>query len=259
MYSSKYGMTISQRTVDKKNTDAKAILDMIASLNLKNTILTWDANYSRTSTLDAVIEADTDFVAYEKENQGHLYEEIADTFGFTDKDMYKGEILSSKRVSSLHGRIESKEISIIFREDALSTPMRKKWSSVKSVIRVRTSRVYKSSSVDSEDFEDRYFISSICPDGLDASFANTMQDIILSRWQIESRHWVIDVAFGQDAIPLRNKEYIENSTIYTKIAYNILSYIRDNVPYYNSALWFFASLQQLSKKADVNFMFLKHF
>lgn len=94
---------------------------------------------------------------------------------------------------------------------------------------------------------------------MDASFANTMQDIILSRWQIESRHRVIDVAFGQDALPLRNKEYIENSTIYTKIACNVLSYIRDNVPYYNSAPWFFASLQQLSRKADVNFMFLKAF
>lgn len=117
-------------------------------------------------SLDAVIEADADFVACVKANQGHLYEEIADTFGFTDKNMYKGEILSSKRVSSLHGRIESKEISILFSEDALSTPMRKKWSSVKSVIRVRTSRVYKSSSVETEDFEDRYFISSICPDGL---------------------------------------------------------------------------------------------
>lgn len=66
-----------------------------------------------------------------------------------------------------------------------------------------------------------------------------MQDIILSRWQIESRHWVVDVVFGQDALPLRNKEYIENSTVYTKIACNVLSYIRDNVPYYNGKPWSF--------------------
>lgn len=47
-----------------------------------------------------------------------------------------------------------------------------------SVIRVRTSRIYKSSGVQTEDREDRYFISSITPDGLDDSFAATMQDII---------------------------------------------------------------------------------
>lgn len=86
-----------------------------------------------------------------------------------------------------------------------------------------------------------------------------MQDIILSRWQIESRHWVIDVVFGQDALPLRNKEYIENSTVYTKIACNVLSYIRDNVSYYNGKPWSFESLQILARKAQTNFMFLKAF
>ena len=115
------------------------------------------------------------------------------------------------------------------------------------------------SGVQTEDREDRYFISSITPDGLDDSFAATMQDIILSRWQIESRHWVIDVVFGQDALPLRNKEYIENSTVYTKIACNVLSYIRDNVPKYNGKPWSFESLQILARKAQTNFMFLKAF
>ena len=110
---------------------------------------------------------------------------------------------------------------------------------VHSVIRVRTRRIYKGSGVQTEDREDKFFISSITPDGLDDSFAATMQDIIISRGQIESSHWVIDVVFGQDALPLRNKEYIENSTVYTKIACNVLSYIREHVPYYNGKPWSF--------------------
>ncbi len=137
--------------------------------------------------------------------------------------------------------------------------MKRKWPHVHSVIRVRTCRIYKSSVVQTEDRDDRFFISSITPDGLDVSFAATMQDIILSRWQIESRHWVIDVAFGQDALPLRNREYIENSTVYTKIACNVLSYIRDNVPKYNGKPWSFESLQYLARKAEYRFMFLKAF
>ena len=63
--------------------------------------------------------------------------------------------------------------------------------------------------------ESRYFVSSIITDGLDKSFAGTIHDIILARWQIESRHWVIDVAFDQDRLPLRNQDYIRNSTVYT--------------------------------------------
>lgn len=260
LYSTKYGLTISQRAVDKKNHEAEAILDMIATLNLRNCILTWDAINTRATTLEAVVvKALADFLVCLKANQGELFDVIEEAFSRLDVDEFQGEVLSSSRTSTEHGRIETKEISILNAKDILSTELKRNLTHVHSVIRVRTSRIYKSSGVQTEDREDKFFISSITPDGLDDSFAATMQDIILSRWQIESRHWVIDVVFGQDALPLRNKEYIENSTVYTKIACNVLSYIRDNVSYYNGKPWSFESLQILARKAQTNFMFLKAF
>ena len=252
LYSTKYGLTIPQRAVDKKNHEAQAILEIIETLNLRNCILTQDAINTRASTLDAVIKAYADFLVSLKANQGELFQEIEDTFSYLDLDKFKEEVLSSSRTSTDHGRIETKEISILNAEDVLNTDLKRKWPHVHSVIRVRTSRIYKSSGVQTEDREDKFFVSSITPDGLDDSFAATMQDIILSRWQIESRHWVIDVVFGQDALPLRNKEYIENSTVYTKIACNVLSYIREHVPYYNGKPWSFESLQILARKAQTS-------
>lgn len=240
LYSTKQGLTISQRAVDKKNHEAEAILDMIATLNLRNCILTWDAINTRATTLEAVVvKALADFLVSLKANQGELFDVIEEAFSRLDVDEFQGEVLSSSRTSTEHGRIETKEISILNAEDILSTELKRNLPHVHSVIRVRTSRIYKSSGVQTEDREDKFFISSITPDGLDDSFAATMQDIILSRWQIESRHWVIDVVFGQDALPLRNKEYIENSTVYTKIVCNVLSYIREHVPYYNGKPWSF--------------------
>lgn len=259
LYSTKYGLTISQRAVDKKNHEAEAILEMIATLNLRNCILTWDAINTRATTLDAVVKAFADFLVCLKANQGELFDVIEEAFSMLDVDKFQDELLSSSRTSTEHGRIETKEISILNAEDILSTELKRNLPHVHSVIRVRTSRIYKSSGVQTEDREDKLFISSITPDGLDDSFAATMQDIILSRWQIESRHWVIDVVFGQDALPLRNKEYIENSTVYTKIACNVFSYIREHVPYYNGKPWSFESLQILARKAQTNFMFLKAF
>lgn len=259
LYSTKYGLTISQRAVDKKNHEAEAILEMIATLNLRNCILTWDAINTRATTLEAVVKALADFLVCLKDNQGELFDVIEEAFSWLDVDKFQGEVLSSSRTSTDYGRIETKEISILNAEDILSTELKRNLTHVHSVIRVRTSRIYKSSGVQTEDREDKFFISSITPDSLDDSFAATMQDIIISRWQIESSHWVIDVVFGQDALPLRNKEYIENSTVYTKIACNVLSYIRDHVPYYNGKPWSFESLQILARKAQTNFMFLKAF
>ena len=259
LYSTKYGLTISQRAVDKKNHEAEAILEMIVTLNLRNCILTWDAINTRAVTLVAVVKALADFLVCLKANQGELFDVIEEAFSRLDVDKFQCEVLSSSRTSTDHGRIETKEISILNAEDILSTELKRNLTHVHSVIRVRTSRIYKSSGVQTEDREDKFFISSITPDGLDDSFAATMQDILLSRWQIESSHWVIEVVFGQDALPLRNKEYIEDSTVYTKIACNVLSYIREHVPYYNGKPWSFESLQILARKAQTNFMFLKAF
>ena len=121
--------------------------------------------------------------------------------------------------------------------------MQRKWPYIKSLIRVNTTRTYKCSCVsNTDDVESRYFVSSIITDGLDKSFADTIQDIILARCQIESRHWVIDVAFDQDRLPLRNQDYIRN-----------------NVPLYQSKPWSFDSLQMLASDVEYGFMFLKAF
>lgn len=138
--------------------------------------------------------------------------------------------------------------------------MQRKWPYIKSLIRVNTTRTYKCSGVsNADDVGSRYFVSSIISDGLDKSFADTIQDIILARWQIESRHWVIDVAFDQDRLPLRNQDYIRKSTVYTKMVCNVLSYIRDSVPLYQSKPWSFDSLQMFASDVEYGFMFLKAF
>lgn len=181
LFSSTYGVTLCQRTVDKKNNEALAIMEMIKDLNLANSILTWDAiNTRAAATLKAVTEADADFLVCLKSNQGYLYEEVFDSFTFADADRYLGEVLSSKRFSSDHGRIEEKEITILDAEHGLSKEMQRKWPYIKSFIRVNTTRTYKCSCVsNTDDVESRYFVSSIITDGLDNSFADTIQDIIL--------------------------------------------------------------------------------
>lgn len=93
---------------------------------------------------------------------------------------YKNEVLTATRVLDEHGRIESKQINIIEMKHAVRSELRKKWADVHSVIRVKNVRYFKSSDV-TQKVEERYFISSIVPDGLDEKFAETLLDIILKR------------------------------------------------------------------------------
>jgi len=231
---------------------------MLEIINVANSILGWDAINTHVNTLDKVIEKGADFVVSIKSNQDYLYEDIETAFQYLDSNRYKGEVYHSSRTSDEHGRIEEKVIDILDATESLTKEMRKKWRHVRSVIRVRTKRIQKISGIESE-IEACYFISSIAPDGTDESFARTMQDIILKKWGIESRHWVIDVVFDQDRLPLRNQNYIANSTYFTKMSVNVLSFIRGNAPLVYKKPQSFNTLQIYSRDPKVAFKFVEAF
>ena len=68
---------------------------MIATLNLRNCILTWDAINTRATTLEAVVKALADFLVCLKANQGELFDVIEEAFSRLDVDKFQGEVLSS--------------------------------------------------------------------------------------------------------------------------------------------------------------------
>ena len=224
MYSHKYGITLSQKITDKKNHEAQAIIEMLPMINAVHCIFTWDAINTQHKTLKAVTEAGGDFIVCVKSNQGTLYEEIVTAFEYELPD----EAVSAARTSSGHGRIEQKDIAVLPVELALTKEMRRKWPDIATVICVNTTRYIKSSG--KEQTEKRYFISSIEIDYDDEDYASQIQDVILLRWQVEVSHWYLDMCFMQDRLPLRNRDYINNHTYFTKMAFNILSYVKNHCP-----------------------------
>ena len=224
MYSHKYGITLSQKITDKKNNESRAIIEMLPMINAVHSIFVWDAINTRQSTLNAVTEAGGDFIVCVKSNQENLYDEIVTAFEHTLPD----EAVSALRTNSEHGRIEQKEICIIPVELGLSKEIRRKWPTIASIICVTTERYIKISG--KEQKERRYFISSIEIDYDNEDYAAQIQDIILQRWQVEVSHWYLDMCFMQDRLPLRNRDYINNHTYFTKMAFNILSYVKNYCP-----------------------------
>ena len=77
-------------------------------------------------------------------------------------------------------------------------------------------REFKNSTKPTETFT-RYFISSC--DETEAFF----QKSIRSHWAIENKlHWVLDVAFGEDASRKRKGNAAQNYSLLLKIALNLL-------------------------------------
>lgn len=198
---------------------------MLPMINAVHSIFAWDAINTRQSTLNAVTEIGGDFIVCVKSNQETLlYEEIVTAFEHSLPD----EAVSALRTNSERGRIEQKEICIIPVEFGLSKEMYRKWPTIALIICVTTERYIKSSS--KEQKEQRYFISSIEVNYDNEDYVAQIQDIILQRWQVEVSHWYLDMCFMQDRLPLRNRDYINNHTYFTKMAFNILNYVKNHCP-----------------------------
>ena len=113
-----------------------------------------------------------------------------------------------------HGRIETRVCSVI--TDFKHIENTDKWKQLKCVIKIESQREFKNVDKRTERAT-RYYISSL------NGSAEDFQNAIRSHWSIENKlHWILDVAFSEDASRKRTGNAAQNFSILNKIALNLL-------------------------------------
>lgn len=201
-------LVLGQVKTDEKSNEITAIPKLLEILSIKDTVVTIDAMGCQKEIAEKIIEKDADYILAVKANQEQLLEDIEDEFRFA-------KITTTDTHHNLdHGRIETRICSCIkdFKFISKDNP----WVNLKTIIRVESTREFKSSDKPIEKAT-RYYISS-----LDTN-EKVFQNAIRSHWAIENKlHWTLDVAFSEDASRKRTKNAAQNFSILTKIALNLL-------------------------------------
>ena len=101
LYSSKHSIAFSQKVVDTKNQEARAIIEMLERVNVGGGILTWDALNTHPSTLTAVLKAKADYVVALKHNAGNVTDHVEGAFSVldahpNDREFWKPAITSTR-------------------------------------------------------------------------------------------------------------------------------------------------------------------
>ncbi len=201
-------LALGQVKVNEKSNEITAIPKLLEVLFLEDTIVSIDAMGCQVQIAEAIIDKKADYILAVKENQGQLYEQIKDEFRFAQNM----ETHTNENVD--HGRVETRKCSIVnqFQFIPSDTP----WVKLRTLVRIESTREFKNSEKKKEESV-RYYISS-----LDAE-AEDFQKAIRSHWGIENQlHWVLDVAFGEDASRKRAQNSAQNFSILNKIALNLL-------------------------------------
>ena len=82
-------LVLGQRKVDEKSNEITAIPELLKILALSGCIVTIDAIGTQTNIAKSIVEGEADYVLSVKENQGHLYEDIAVLFGVDQAQNFK--------------------------------------------------------------------------------------------------------------------------------------------------------------------------
>ena len=223
-YSSKWGMCIDQEFIEEKSNEIPALPILLERLELRDTIVTWDAINTQKGTVAAVITGKGDYVGALKGNQGNLYEDVRDYFDEakiseikTDDKNRKGQGLKAENYQKT---VEKEHSAVITREYYIEKDIewlygKEEWAGLKSIgVEIKT--IEKNGVGTTPVYERRYYISSV-KDIKD--FARSVR----GHWGVENGlHWQLDYTFNDDKNTTMKNNGAEGLQIFKKIALAIL-------------------------------------
>jgi predicted transposase YbfD/YdcC len=198
------------KTQDKSNeiTAIPLLLELIA---LKGCIVTIDAMGCQYKIADYIAAQKADYVLSLKENQLSLYEDVTEYFQGIDFSHPEPGIQVKSTFDVDHGRLERRCYGVSGNVSWLAG-RHPAWKTIKSIGVVQSTR----ETPEKISNECRYYVSSLNPDP--ELFATAVR----AHWGIEnSLHYVLDVAFREDASRIKTGCAPENWACFRKIAMTV--------------------------------------
>jgi predicted transposase YbfD/YdcC len=213
-WASEHGLTLGQVAVEAQSNETATIPALLDLLDLHDSVVTIDAAGCQKEIAAQIIEQQGDYVLALKGNHPTLHEQVADYF----LDQLEAEprhpgVRHHCQVEPGHGRTETR--------DTYVAPVPKglhevgQWAGLCSIVMViRESVDHATQQIRSEV---RYFLSSLKPT------ARRLAGLVRGHWGIENGlHWVLDLAFNEDRLRLRDRRGIENLALLNRLAISVL-------------------------------------
>lgn len=209
-----HGITLGQVATDEKSNEITALPQLIDLLDLKDCIVTIDAAGCQKNIAAAIVEKEADYVLALKGNQETLHGAVAEYFERQlASDRPDAKVRRHRQVETGHGRTETR--------DTMVAPLPKNlpnvaaWIGLASIVMVMRESVDHATEKVTSDV--RYFISSL------PAKVKQLAGAVRSHWGIENGlHWVLDVAFHEDRMRLRDRNAIQNLALLNRLAVSVL-------------------------------------
>jgi predicted transposase YbfD/YdcC len=208
-------ITLGQFTVNEKSNEITAIPELLKQLCISGCIVTIDAMGCQTKIASLIRDKGGHYLLALKGNQGTLEKDVDLYF---QRELFrkklKGEqtqVKTAETVEKSHGRIEVRKCWVS--TDIEWLDQKEKWIDIKSLIRIESERIVQGKP----SIEIRYYISSL------STTPQEFLEAVRAHWGVESMHWILDVAFSEDACRIRKGNGPENFNVLRHIALHLLN------------------------------------
>lgn len=203
-------LLLGQVKTEEKSNEIPAMRQALDLVELKGSCVTLDAMGCQTEIAKRIMEKEGDYVLSVKGNQGTLLDDLQHQFRNEDRRKHK-QAKTATEVEKGHGRIETRTARVLPCPAAF--PQATRFVGLQSLVEL-TSQRDLGTKVTSEK---RYFITSLPLD------PTLLLARVRSHWGIENTlHWVLDVAFSEDACQVRVGHAAHNLATLRRIALMLL-------------------------------------
>lgn len=216
VYLTELGVTLGQQMVDAKPNQITAIPDLLAALNIADTVVTIDAMGCQREIAATVIKGEADYMLHVKENQPTLAANCKAAFAEVSRPRLPGEpkvVLDRHReVDKGHGRIETRTCTVM--PAANWVEQARDWPGLSKLVAIARERNVIADGKVSKTVD--YYIVSETRGPLSAA---QIAALAREHWRIENKcHHVLDVTYREDAHRLRDRNAAESMGILRRLS-----------------------------------------
>jgi len=211
-WASEEGIALGQVATDAKSNEITAIPQLLAQIELTDTLITIDAMGCQKDIVAQIVDGGGDCVIAVKDNQPTLKAAIETYFiEHLERDLEDLRYRSHETRDEGHGRID--ERSYFLTKTPHDFAPKKDWPWVKAIgytLRLTTH------ADGTETGDIRYYICTRYLSG------KRFAEAVRSHWSIESMHWVLDVNFREDDSRTRERTLGNNLSWLRRFAITLL-------------------------------------